>query len=111
MIVMSFMQVSVSKYDGIDVQYRAAFQSTHGNGRVPASVDVELNSNGGRAWLNLSLEDARTLADRLPQILMLHDAAERLAAEMAVDRDETAPVPVGKAQRKRLAEQSGQAAA
>ncbi|WP_433680663.1 hypothetical protein [Nocardia sp. CA-119907] len=109
MIVMSFMQVNVSKYDGIDVQYREARQDTYG--RIPASVDVKLVNDGGRAWLNLSLEDARTLADRLPQILMLHDAAERLAAEMAVDKDEAAPAPMGKAQRKRSTEQSGQAAA
>ncbi len=37
----------------------------------------------GYARLYLSIEDARTLAEQLPQILMMHDVAERLAAEKA----------------------------
>ncbi|GAB2699704.1 hypothetical protein [Nocardia thraciensis] len=83
MIAMSFMDVTVRKFDGIEAKYRPSRRSAYDD-RIPASVDVELENAGGRAWLNLSIEDARTLADRLPQILMLHDQAEHLAAEKAV---------------------------
>ncbi|AHH17260.1 hypothetical protein NONO_c24640 [Nocardia nova SH22a] len=79
---MSFMQVSASKWDGIEVKYREAFQS---NGySIAASVDVRLDTDRSDARLSLSIEDARTLAEQLPRILMEHDAAERLAAEKAV---------------------------
>lgn len=79
---MSFMSVSVSKWDGVEATYREAYQ--YKGTSVAASVDVRLDSDRSDARLNLSIEDARTLAEQLPQILMLHDAAERLAAEKAV---------------------------
>lgn len=79
---MSFMSVSVSKWDGVEASYREAYR--YNGTSVPASVDVRLDSDRGDARLNLSIVDARTLAEQLPRILMLHDAAERLAAEKAV---------------------------
>ncbi|MFF0455256.1 hypothetical protein [Nocardia africana] len=82
MIAMSFMSVSVSKWDGVEATYREAYQ--YKGTSVAASVDVRLDSDRSDARLNLSIEDARTLAEQLPQILMLHDQAERLGAEKAV---------------------------
>ncbi|WP_227985627.1 hypothetical protein [Nocardia spumae] len=53
-------------------------------GRSGPRVSVEMNHEAiGYARLYLSIEDARTLAEQLPQILMMHDVAERLAAEKA----------------------------
>ncbi len=79
---MSFMQVTASKWDGIEVKYREARRTE--DTPVPAGVDVHLDNDQSHAWLRLSIEDARALAEQLPRILMLHDAAERLADEKAV---------------------------
>ncbi|WP_433679970.1 hypothetical protein [Nocardia sp. CA-119907] len=98
MIAMSYMDVMSSGHDEISVEYKSVRQS--GGMTLPAVVWVDLEGGRGRAHLALSIEHARILAERLPRLLMLHDAAERLAAEMAVDSENTDS-----------AEQSGQAAA
>nr|WP_231983098.1 hypothetical protein [Nocardia sp. 852002-20019_SCH5090214] len=72
----------MSKFDGIEAEYCPARDTA--SGPLRASVSVEMNHEViGYARLYLSIEDARTLAEQLPQILMMHDVAERLAAEKA----------------------------
>ncbi|WP_280315713.1 hypothetical protein [Nocardia abscessus] len=68
---MSFFNTTVSAYDGIAVEYKAERESAYG--RNPAWVHVTLS--GSDAYLCLSLEDARTLAQALPGVLAEHDAA------------------------------------
>ncbi len=82
----SWMTVSSTSFDDVKAEYQPAWVTEYGT-RVPASVwiDLEEETRGSSsAHLHLSIENARTLASVLPQILMLHDAAERLAAEKAV---------------------------
>nr|WP_153410328.1 hypothetical protein [Nocardia macrotermitis] len=78
----TYMSASVSAPEGIEVNYHPERPMSFGDGVVPAGVDVRFT--GTTAYLSLSIEDARALAEQLPQILMLHDAAERVAAEKAV---------------------------
>ncbi len=81
---MSWMRVSSHVgYDGIEVEYVAAHGTDYGTW-VPAYITVALVN--GYASMGLSIEDARTLLERLTPILMLHDSVEHLAAEKAVDR-------------------------
>lgn len=82
MIAMSHMSVMNSSHDEIAVEYKPVRQD--GDMTLPAVVWIDLEGGSGRAHLSLSIDDARVLAERLPRILMLHDAAERLAAEKAV---------------------------
>ncbi|MCC3316501.1 hypothetical protein [Nocardia africana] len=82
MIAMSFINAHISKFDGLEAEYCPARDTALGP--VKASVSVEMNHEAiGYARLYLSIEDARTLAEQLPQILMMHDVAERLVAEKA----------------------------
>ncbi len=75
--------------DGVrDVDYMPAHMSRYGRNdeystEIEAHVSVRLGHAEVRARLTLSIEDARILAERLPEILMRHDAAERLASEKA----------------------------
>ncbi len=79
---MSFISSQMCKFDGIEAEYRPARENELGP--IPASVSVELNHEViGHARLSLSIEDARVLAEQLPQIVMMHDLAERLASESA----------------------------
>ncbi|MFQ6331339.1 hypothetical protein ACLMAL_35120 [Nocardia sp. CWNU-33] len=72
-----------SRADGdIEVRYDAA-QVHERYGALPASVWVSLDSQYSNSKLNLSIEDVRVLAERLPEILMAHDAAEHARAEQA----------------------------
>ncbi len=93
----STMHTSCGRTRGVSAEYKPERQFE--GCLLPAQVDIDLKTEGGaRAWLCLSIEDARTLAAALPQILMLHDAAVRLAAECAVDGTDSAAVDeVGKA--------------
>ncbi|WP_146100780.1 hypothetical protein [Nocardia nova] len=79
---MSHMTITRSGWDGVAVEYRPAGRV--GGIDVKAGVSVELTLDTGSAALVFSIEDARTVSASLAQILMLHDAAERLANEKAV---------------------------
>ncbi len=79
---MSHMTITRSGWDGVAVEYRPARRIEGIN--VNAGVSVELTLDTGAAALVFSIEDARTVSAALSQILMLHDAAERLADEKAV---------------------------
>ncbi|WP_040827755.1 hypothetical protein [Nocardia jiangxiensis] len=82
MIAMSFLAMMSTGFDGVRAKYVPAVRNALG-GRNSAVVRVELIGVPASS-LTLTIEDARTLAQTLPQILMLHDAAEHLAAEKAV---------------------------
>ena len=112
MIVMtSFIVARVSQADELAAEYAPARVGSY-DLQIPASIWVHLLNDGERTGgdLNISIEHARVLAESLTQLVLLHDAAERLAAEMAIDV-EAAPVPMGKAQRKQLGLESGRAVA
>ncbi|MBF6149357.1 hypothetical protein [Nocardia nova] len=71
-----------------EVEYRPAHIHRYGPEKqyttpVAAYVLVGLGKGFPEVRLRLSIEDVRALAEQLPQVLMLHDAAERLAAEKA----------------------------
>ena len=71
-----------------EVEYKAAHNYRYGQDEqysspIPAYVFVRLGKGFPEVRLRLSIEDVRALAEQLPQVLMLHDAAERLAAEKA----------------------------
>jgi hypothetical protein len=83
-IAMSFLAMMTTGFDGVEAVYEPARPNDLGR-TTQAFVRVKLNGvSAARASMTLTVEDARTLAEALPQILMLHDAAERLAAEKAV---------------------------
>ncbi len=79
---MSFMNVSTGYSTAVKVEYHPQTQGRAFS--VPAFVSIELELKNSRADLVLSIEDARLVADQMSQLLMLHDAAERLAAEKAI---------------------------
>ncbi|WP_157115158.1 hypothetical protein [Nocardia niwae] len=76
---MSFFHTSVSGYDGITAEYHPERETEHGS--VPATVFIELVD--ARAYLCLSIEDARTLAEALPGVLAEHDAVVSASADKA----------------------------
>ncbi|WP_040817363.1 hypothetical protein [Nocardia jiangxiensis] len=82
MIAMSFLAMMSTGFDGVRAKYVPAVRNALGRMSSPV-VRVELNGVTASS-LTLTIEDARTLTETLSQILMLHDAAERLAAEKAV---------------------------
>ncbi|WP_238846414.1 hypothetical protein [Nocardia terpenica] len=79
---MSWMDLRVHSYDGIEAEYVAAHGTEYGSW-IPAYITVELGKDHA-AMMGLSIEDARVLLERLTRILMLHDSVEHLAAEKAV---------------------------
>ncbi|MGV9681008.1 hypothetical protein ACWDSJ_37550 [Nocardia sp. NPDC003482] len=81
------MSVLTGRLDGIEVEYKPARFSERLGENLPAAVHLNFDDPGGHAYVALTVEDARVLAERLPQVLMLHDAAERLAAVKAVDAE------------------------
>ncbi|WP_280255189.1 hypothetical protein [Nocardia wallacei] len=84
-------------FDGVEVEYRSERRTEWGSVLDPG-VLVRLKTDSGSATMGLSIEDARTIAAALPQVLMLHDAAVCLAAECAVGEADSAAVDeVGKA--------------
>ncbi|MEU2104309.1 hypothetical protein [Nocardia sp. NPDC019255] len=78
---MSFFSTSVSGYDGITAEYHPERESTYGGGVIPATVFIELS--GTNAYLSLSIEDARALAQALPGVLAEHDAAVSASVDKA----------------------------
>ncbi|WP_334028332.1 hypothetical protein [Nocardia terpenica] len=68
--------------DGVEVEYVPAHGTDYGSW-VAAYITVELGKDHA-ATMGLSIEDARTLLERLTRILMLHDSVAHLAAEKAV---------------------------
>ncbi|MER7453267.1 hypothetical protein ABTW96_23580 [Nocardia beijingensis] len=78
---MSFFNTTVSGYDGITAEYHPERESTYGGGVIPATVFIELS--GANAYLSLSIEDARTLAQALPGVLAEHDAAVSASVDKA----------------------------
>ncbi|MEU5761159.1 hypothetical protein [Nocardia sp. NPDC047648] len=78
---MSFFHTTVSGHDGITAEYRPERESTYDGGVIPAAVFIELS--GAKAYLCLSIEDARTLAEALPGILAEHDAAVSVSVDKA----------------------------
>ncbi|WP_114755812.1 hypothetical protein [Nocardia pseudobrasiliensis] len=78
---MSYMRTAVRCYDGVEAEYLPAHGTDYGTW-VPAYILVQFAK--GDATLGLSIEDARTVMERLTRILMLHDSVEHLAAEKAV---------------------------
>ncbi|MFC8531351.1 hypothetical protein [Nocardia sp. NPDC057227] len=77
---MTFMHADVDGYNGLEVRYNPArvhqFESDFGSAVVPASVRVDLAGLAHRAYLSLSITDARTLLDELGKALTEHDTAE-----------------------------------
>ncbi len=106
----SYMSVGSAAFEAVKAEYQPTRTTDYGT-RVPAYVWIDLQDGRGSAHLSLSIEHTRELAEALPQILMFHDAAERLAAQKAIDGcDAAAPVPVGKVQRKQSADPARKAA-
>ncbi|MBF6171529.1 hypothetical protein [Nocardia blacklockiae] len=73
-----------SGLDGLDVHYDPAHR-IDGHSQ-PAYVRIELGggTTGSRSYLGMTIAEARMLAGALVNIVMLHDAAERVAAERSV---------------------------
>ncbi|WP_280377310.1 hypothetical protein [Nocardia wallacei] len=92
MIAMSFIATMITGFDGVEAEYVPARQNVDGE-MVPAFVRIRLvGVPESKATLTVTVEDARTIAEALPQILMLHDATVRLAADCAVDEAVSAAV-------------------
>ncbi|MBF6174285.1 hypothetical protein [Nocardia blacklockiae] len=74
-----------SGLDGLDVHYDPAHRTSTGHSQ-PAYVRIELGgaTTGSRSYLAMEIAEARMLAGALVNIVMLHDAAERVAAERSV---------------------------
>lgn len=93
----SYVSSLSAGFAGVEVEYRPERRTDWGSVLDPG-VLVRLKTDAGSATMGLSIEDARTIAAALPQILMLHDAAVRLATECAAgDADSAAVDEVGKA--------------
>ncbi|WP_024801230.1 hypothetical protein [Nocardia sp. BMG51109] len=93
----SYISSMSTGFAGVEVEYRPERRSDWGS-VVDPGVLVRLKTDSGNATMGLSIEDARSIAEALPQVLMLHDAAVRLAADCAVDEAVSAAVDeVGKA--------------
>ncbi|WP_433758136.1 hypothetical protein [Nocardia sp. CA-135398] len=86
------MTVSSCSFEDVNAEYHPARDI--GDGLIVGAtvwVDLENGPGGiGDARLVLSIENARTLAESLTQIVMLHDAAEHAAAERAAVQAEAA---------------------
>ncbi|MBO0856176.1 MAG: hypothetical protein J2P18_20695 [Nocardia sp.] len=79
----SYMSTMNTGFGGVEVEYEPPSRTDSGYA-LDAGVLVRLRTDVGTASMGLSIEDARVLAEQLPQIVMMHDAAVRLAAEKAV---------------------------
>ena len=79
---MSFISTQSPASRGIALSYRAPRPSTYDEtATIPAYFDVELETDHGHTYLALTIEDARVLLERLPRLVMEHDAAEHVRAE------------------------------
>ncbi|WP_405149381.1 hypothetical protein OG308_05685 [Nocardia salmonicida] len=92
MIVMSFITIHTSS-PGILVSYSAPRPAAYDeSSTIPAYFNVELDKKYGGARLALTVEDARVLLERLPRLVMEHDAAEHVRAEqVAAEKSTTEP--------------------
>jgi hypothetical protein len=79
---MSFITTTVRHLEGVEAEYQPS-HTTDYEMLVPAYIHVRFGENHN-ATLSLKIEDARSLADAVTKILMLHDSVEHLAAEKAV---------------------------
>lgn len=79
---MSYISVQSGASRGIAVDYSASHPSVYDVSLIiPAYFHVELETESGGARLSLTVEDARVLLERLPRLVMEHDAAEHVRAE------------------------------
>ncbi|MFI5535304.1 hypothetical protein ACIA5H_02830 [Nocardia sp. NPDC051900] len=76
---MSFFNSTVAGYEGISVEYKPAHEGTH----APLPAWVHISLDGSDAYLCLSIEDARSLADQMPVVMALHEAAVASANKAA----------------------------
>nr|WP_231951502.1 hypothetical protein [Nocardia terpenica] len=74
-----------SGLEGFEVEYDPAHLDD--GRRQPAYVRIHLT--GTDAHVGMQIEEARQLATTLQNVIMLHDSAERLAAEKAVGGGES----------------------
>ncbi len=82
MIAMAFLDVSCNG-DEVITEYSPAKDFL--GKTVGASIAIRMFDKSVHvAGLILSIEESRVLSESLAQLVMLHDAAERLAAEKAV---------------------------
>lgn len=88
MIVVAYINTAVTA-EGVSVNYCAASDSTVYGFKVPASVTIKLGDPATEVLVVVSIEEARELAARLTDTVMVHDAAVRLASELAVDGSES----------------------
>ncbi|MFD6272376.1 hypothetical protein [Nocardia asteroides] len=93
MIAMSYISVQSGASQGITVDYSASHPSVYDeNLIIPAYFHVELETKFGGARLSLTVEDARVLLERLPRLVMEHDAAEHVRAEqLAAEKSAAEP--------------------
>ncbi|WP_063056212.1 hypothetical protein [Nocardia salmonicida] len=83
MTAMSYLTVD-SEHSGVEgVRYVAAHTADTGIGKPFEMAAYVRVSFAGSAKLILDIEDVRLLAERLPDMLMSHDAAEHAAREQA----------------------------
>ncbi|MFF0452097.1 hypothetical protein [Nocardia africana] len=68
----------------LSIDYSPSHDTDYGC-RQPAYVRIQVtDSPDHRAYVAMAIDEARQLVASLMSIVMLHDAAERLAAEKAV---------------------------
>jgi hypothetical protein len=79
-ITVAFLSTHIDG-DGVPVEYVPASRTADG-GLQPAMVTVHLV--GSLVHVGFDLTEVRELADKFASVVMLHDAAEQLAAEKAV---------------------------
>ncbi|MEV6432379.1 hypothetical protein [Nocardia sp. NPDC051463] len=79
---MSHISTSAGSCDQIGAVYHPATTTEHGY-TIPASVWICLDSDrsSSHATMFLNIEHVRELAQRLPELLMAHDAAEHARIE------------------------------
>ncbi|MFI7192858.1 hypothetical protein ACIBQ0_24250 [Nocardia nova] len=84
MIVVAFISTFNSNVEeGLRVLYDPAHASDRGH-RQPAFVRIQVtDSSDHRVYVAMRVDEARQLVASLMSVVMLHDAAERLAAEKA----------------------------
>ncbi|MFC3966184.1 hypothetical protein [Nocardia jiangsuensis] len=92
---MTYLHSDVDAYNGLEVRYTPermyTFRTDGHEELFPASVRVDLAGLGHRAYLSLSITDARFLLDELGKALAEHDAAESANSDpTAVDAGKAA---------------------
>jgi hypothetical protein len=81
---MSHLSMCVGVCASMTVEYHPLRDSDYGS-KIPASVWITLeNEHSGGSTVFFDIEHVRQLAEQLPGLLMIHDAAEHAAKEQAV---------------------------